>query len=64
MHIPVCVPMFGSRDRECFLNQGAVLISPGILTRQHFSLYQFIQATFIYSVLRAVMLQERVGDGD
>lgn len=62
--IHACVPRSGSPDSVIVHNQGTVIISPGILTRQHFTLYGFIQATFIYTVLRAVMLQEWVGDGD
>lgn len=63
-HPCVCVQVWQSWQRVVFLNQGTVLISQGILRRQHFCPYQFIQAPFVVTVLRAARLQERVGDGD
>lgn len=62
-HPCMCVQIWQSWQRVVFLNQGTVLISQGILRRQHFYPYKFIQAAFVFTVLRAARLQERVGDG-
>lgn len=61
--IPYACPVLAVL-RVFSLNQGALQTSPGILTRQHFSICQLRQATFVHTVLPVVMLLERVGGGD
>lgn len=59
----VC-PARRSWHRAVVLQPGAAAVAPGILTRQRWSLSPFTQATSICTVLGAVALRQRAGDGE